>query len=185
MSAWPNTSSNPDALDRRVRDGFVLGPERTRQEDIALCLQQIVDLAPRALSPASNDPTTAFTCIDRLAQILVYRGRRARAEDAMLGAISVEGFVDRELNTRRRRELRSVRSARRHWASSGCLPPHYALGHIAHRVPIDCWPTLWKWQVSSGTLRSHKRRARTRQRGCTAPLAGATASLTLIGKQTQ
>jgi uncharacterized membrane protein len=59
-----------------IRAAFVLGPERTRQQDAELGLRQLADIAARALSPAINDPTTATMCIDRLGQLLVRAASR-------------------------------------------------------------------------------------------------------------
>jgi uncharacterized membrane protein len=64
-----------------IRGAFVLGPERTRQQDSELGIRQLADIAVRALSPAINDPTTATLCIDRLGQLLV---QAARQEDTEL-----------------------------------------------------------------------------------------------------
>jgi uncharacterized membrane protein len=54
-----------DALARAVQIGF----ERTQQQDIALGIRQLVDMACKALSPAANDPYTAVQAIDHLAVI--------------------------------------------------------------------------------------------------------------------
>lgn len=59
-----------------IRSAFVLGPERTLEQDVELGIIVIVDIALRALSPGINDPTTATQCIDRLAQILAALGTR-------------------------------------------------------------------------------------------------------------
>lgn len=56
---------------RVVRQAFVLGVERTPEQDIEFGIIEISDIAVKALSPAINDPTTALHCIDRLGQILL------------------------------------------------------------------------------------------------------------------
>ncbi len=43
------------------------GPVRTLTQDIAFAVDQLVEIAIRALSPAVNDTFTALTCIDWLA----------------------------------------------------------------------------------------------------------------------
>jgi uncharacterized membrane protein len=53
-----------------VRSAFVVGPERTMQQDIDYGLRQLTDIALRALSPAVNDPTTAVEVVLRLGSIL-------------------------------------------------------------------------------------------------------------------
>ncbi|MGE3269737.1 MAG: DUF2254 domain-containing protein [Chloroflexota bacterium] len=65
-----------DEMISSVRRAFVLGTERTLQHDIELGFRQLADIALKALSPGINDPTTATTCIDRLAEILVLLGNR-------------------------------------------------------------------------------------------------------------
>jgi uncharacterized membrane protein len=78
-TAWPRGVVDGD-LAGMLRAAFVLGPERTRQQDIELGIRQLADIAVRALSPAVNDPTTATLCIDRLAQVLVRAASRDEAE---------------------------------------------------------------------------------------------------------
>ena len=42
------------------------GPHRTLAQDLAFAIDQLVEIAIRALSPAVNDTFTALTCIDWL-----------------------------------------------------------------------------------------------------------------------
>ncbi|MCK5944737.1 MAG: DUF2254 domain-containing protein [Planctomycetes bacterium] len=56
----------PDDAVARVRDQFVLGTRRTLVQDVEFALQQLVEIAVRALSPGINDPFTACSCIDEL-----------------------------------------------------------------------------------------------------------------------
>jgi uncharacterized membrane protein len=74
-TVWPQGMVDAD-LAERLRAAFVLGPERTRQQDVELGIRQLADIAVRALSPAVNDPTTATLCIDRLGQLLVRAASR-------------------------------------------------------------------------------------------------------------
>jgi uncharacterized membrane protein len=50
---------------------FSIQPERTVHQDAPYGIQQIVDVALKALSPGIHDPTTAASCIDRLGALLV------------------------------------------------------------------------------------------------------------------
>jgi uncharacterized membrane protein len=63
------TSVNPGQaraeLDKAVRIGF----ERTLEQDAALGIRQLVDVACKALSPAVNDPYTAVQAVDHLSVI--------------------------------------------------------------------------------------------------------------------
>ncbi|MDF3016968.1 MAG: hypothetical protein K0R44_2193 [Thermomicrobiales bacterium] len=78
-TVWPQGAVDAD-LKERLRSAFVLGPERTRQQDVELGIRQLADIAVRALSPAINDPTTATLCIDRLSQLLVRAASRDETE---------------------------------------------------------------------------------------------------------
>jgi len=50
----------------RVRRAFLLGAQRTEEQDLEYAVRQLVEVALRALSPGINDPHTAMTCIDWL-----------------------------------------------------------------------------------------------------------------------
>jgi uncharacterized membrane protein len=56
----------PEEVARRVRGAFVLGSERTGEQDVEFAALQLVEVAVRALSPGINDPFTAIHCVDRL-----------------------------------------------------------------------------------------------------------------------
>lgn len=49
---------------------FAVGPYRNIEQDPTFGIQQIVDIAVKALSPGINDPTTAVTCLGYLSSIL-------------------------------------------------------------------------------------------------------------------
>ncbi len=59
-----------DQLVDRVRSLLVLGHQRTSGQDIEFGVNQLVEIAVRALSPGINDPFTAITCVDRLGSVL-------------------------------------------------------------------------------------------------------------------
>ncbi|MCO5165145.1 MAG: DUF2254 domain-containing protein [Planctomycetes bacterium] len=50
----------------RLRRGFYLGEARTAEQDLEFALQQLVEIALRAMSTGINDPFTAVRCVDRL-----------------------------------------------------------------------------------------------------------------------
>lgn len=63
---------------RAMAELYVIGGHRTADQDPSFGVQQIVDVALKALSPGSNDTTTAVTCVDYLSAILARAaGRRA------------------------------------------------------------------------------------------------------------
>ena len=61
---------------RELRQTVVLGPERTRFQDVERGLIELTDIAVRALSPGINDPTTARVCVHRLTEIFAQMGMR-------------------------------------------------------------------------------------------------------------
>ncbi|WP_420473725.1 DUF2254 domain-containing protein [Noviherbaspirillum sp. ST9] len=60
----------PDAqMEAKLNGYFNTGHYRTVEQDPAVGVQQLVDIALRALSPGVNDTTTALLCIDYLSSI--------------------------------------------------------------------------------------------------------------------
>jgi uncharacterized membrane protein len=55
---------------KAAQEAIGLGDERTLQQDAAFGFRQLVDVAVRALSPGTNDPTTAVQALDRLHDLL-------------------------------------------------------------------------------------------------------------------
>lgn len=68
--AWG--SDNDDALDRAVNRTIRMAEERTLTQDVEFGLRQLLDIADRALSPGTNDPTTAIEVLNELHR--VFRG---------------------------------------------------------------------------------------------------------------
>ncbi len=52
--------------DAKVSGAFSIGSERAAGRDIEFFIDQLVEIAVRALSPGINDPFTAMACIDQL-----------------------------------------------------------------------------------------------------------------------
>jgi uncharacterized membrane protein len=63
-------------LVKKLNDAFILGKERTEQQDVEFPIEQLVEIALRAISPAVNDPFTAIRCIDRLSAGLSHLAQR-------------------------------------------------------------------------------------------------------------
>ena len=64
LTVWPAAAA-PD-VERWLRRSHITGPYRTLTQDVAFAVDQLVEIAIRALSPAVNDTFTALTCIDWL-----------------------------------------------------------------------------------------------------------------------
>jgi uncharacterized membrane protein len=60
----------------QIDGAFVLGSKRTNQQDLEFSINQLVEIAVRALSPGINDPFTAVRCIDQISATLCYLARR-------------------------------------------------------------------------------------------------------------
>ena len=58
------------AIVETIRRAFVFGPQRTQTQDPEFVLNELVEIAVRALSPGINDPATAVLCVDRLGAAL-------------------------------------------------------------------------------------------------------------------
>ena len=100
---WP-ASAAPErraGLDR----AHVTGAHRTLRQDLTFAIDQLVEIAIRALSPAVNDTFTAITCIDWLSDGLckitaAWHSRRVHFDDSgkvrlIAAEPSYERFVDR------------------------------------------------------------------------------------------
>ncbi len=72
---WPGDRLT-DQVASRVNAAFVLGSRRTPKQDVEFSVDQLVEIAVRALSPGVNDPFTAITCVDRLGSALARLARR-------------------------------------------------------------------------------------------------------------
>jgi uncharacterized membrane protein len=59
-----------DDLIRCVNEAFLFESQRTPYQDIEFTVDQMVEVAVRALSPGINDPFTAIVCVDWLAEAL-------------------------------------------------------------------------------------------------------------------
>lgn len=75
VMAWPPDRVT-DRLAARVNSAFVFGNQRTAAEDVEFAVQELVEIAVRALSPGINDPFTAIVCVDRLGSALCHLARR-------------------------------------------------------------------------------------------------------------
>ena len=56
----------------KLRRTFIIGEGRTPVQDVEFGVNQLVEVACRALSPGINDPFTAITCLDHLGSALTH-----------------------------------------------------------------------------------------------------------------
>lgn len=71
LRIWPAGRVREETGDA-LRQAFVLGARRTATQDVEFPVNQLVEIALRALSPSVNDPFTAINCIDRLGAALCH-----------------------------------------------------------------------------------------------------------------
>jgi uncharacterized membrane protein len=63
-TVWPPEAAQ--AVTHKLGRAHVVGSHRTLTQDVSFGIDQLVEIAIRALSPAVNDPFTAMTCVDWL-----------------------------------------------------------------------------------------------------------------------
>lgn len=84
-TVWPRGAAEQVRL--ALSEAHVTGPHRTLMQDPVFAIDQLVEIAIRALSPAVNDTFTALTCIDWLSAGLGRLSGRALVE-----AVYRDGF---------------------------------------------------------------------------------------------
>lgn len=69
LMVWPEERVDRHLI-KQIRETFILGRQRTEHQDVEFPVNQLVEIAVRALSPGINDPFTAIRCIDQLSAAL-------------------------------------------------------------------------------------------------------------------
>lgn len=104
VEAWP-----PERCDARtaeaIREAFSVGSRRSAIQDLRFLIDELVEIAARALSPGVNDPFTAVTCLDWLSAAMSdlvgrslpspLRTDADRALRVIARAETFEAFMDR------------------------------------------------------------------------------------------
>ncbi|MFO7481495.1 DUF2254 domain-containing protein [Oceanibaculum nanhaiense] len=94
-----------DRLREKLLDCFLLGEERSTDQDPLLGLQILGEVASRALSPGINDPKTAIICLDRLEALLSQAAQPPQQEDVprhdrlSLPALTFQTMLDRAMHS--------------------------------------------------------------------------------------
>ena len=91
-----------DSIHDAVRSAYAIGYERTASQDVDFGVQQIQDIALRALSPGVNDPTTAVHALGHLGAITSRMLAMAKLPAAVRGpegqlCVVTKGRTTREL----------------------------------------------------------------------------------------
>lgn len=74
-----------------------IGLERTLEADVVFGLEQVSDIALRALSPGINDPNTAISSLDRIGELLILMEATSGTESARIGSDGVMRILHPEL----------------------------------------------------------------------------------------
>ncbi len=70
VRVWPPGGLSEEAKGE-LRQAYLLGPQRTAEQDIHFPIDELIEVATIALSPGVNDPFTALTCLEWLAASFV------------------------------------------------------------------------------------------------------------------
>jgi uncharacterized membrane protein len=120
VSAWPGQNVDEDTM-RDLRQSYSIGNRRTPAQDMFFLVDELVEIAARALSTGVNDPYTAITCLDWLAagaaEISRRRipSRRRADKDGALRVIaqprSFGAFIERGFGRMRQYVARDMNAA--------------------------------------------------------------------------
>lgn len=69
VRVWP-ASKGSSEIQSKINNTLLIGNKRTSEQDTEFAIDQLVEIAVRALSPGINDPFTAIMCIDHLSVAL-------------------------------------------------------------------------------------------------------------------
>ena len=108
VRAWPADRVDEDVA-KRLRKVFMVGVRRTQTQDVEFSINQLVEVAVRALSPGINDPFTAISCVNQLASGLCHLAQReipsafrldndGKLRVIATGATTFTGMVDSAFN---------------------------------------------------------------------------------------
>jgi uncharacterized membrane protein len=121
----------PDDVDDRISAALLIGESRTSEQDVEFAIDQLVEVAVRALSPGINDPFTAMNCIDWLGEGLARIASLPppsplRCDDEghvrlMLDLSTFDGLIDAGFNQIRQYGKDSVSVTLRLLEAIGCV----------------------------------------------------------------
>jgi uncharacterized membrane protein len=140
---WPASKATVSHL-REVASAVTIGSMRTPTQDAEFCINQLVQVACRALSPGINDPFTAIVCVDRLsAAICTVLGRRLpsdrRYDDSgslrvVTHATSFAGLMDAAFHQIRQAASGNVAVSIRLLEAFARMKPHVRRREDGHEI---------------------------------------------------
>lgn len=107
VAVYPADGLSEDA-EKKIQDALTVGTQRLRMQDIEFAIDQLVEIAVRALSPGINDPFTVIACLDQFSNALselaeqtiptgYYYDDRGRLR-VISDAVTFKGIVDSAFN---------------------------------------------------------------------------------------
>lgn len=97
--AWPADLVTDEIADR-LRGAFAFGDKRTHAQDVLFLVNELAEIAARALSPGVNDPFTASGCLDWLGAAGTALARRRRPNWRRVDSSGVVRVIARPLTFR-------------------------------------------------------------------------------------
>jgi uncharacterized membrane protein len=70
VEVWPGEAADAEDLAKALNGFFITGHKRSQVQDVEFLINELVEMAARALSPGINDPFTAISCINHLGAAL-------------------------------------------------------------------------------------------------------------------
>jgi uncharacterized membrane protein len=96
---WPPQAV--DAVSHAMARAHIVGPNRTLTQDLGFAVDQLVEVAIRALSPAVNDTFTALNCIDWLGDCICRAARQPLPDGIYRDSSGVVRVIDPAINFER------------------------------------------------------------------------------------
>jgi uncharacterized membrane protein len=93
--AWPSERVSAETR-RALVSSIAAGNERTPSDDLVFLIDELVEIAARALSPGVNDPFTAITCMDWLTASLAMLAGRDSPDPLHVDVDGKLRVIDRE-----------------------------------------------------------------------------------------
>ncbi|MGZ8218938.1 DUF2254 family protein, partial [Methylomagnum sp.] len=171
-----------DEIAAGIGKAFLLGRQRTLIQDTEFAIEQLVEVAVRALSPGINDPFTAINCIDWLGAALSFLAGRelasslGRTADGRVCVVTdpytYEGILDAAFNQLRQNartnEAVSIRLMEMiGLLAEGNLPPAYreALARHAGLIHEDTLCRLTDGRDRTDFEERYRRVVKTMEKG--------------------
>ena len=89
---WP-AGEVDERLEGQIRHVFQIGNVRTPTQDVEYAVNQLTEMAVRAMSPAINDPFTAMTCLDYIGEGLALFVRQGEQSTRFVDTDGGLGFA--------------------------------------------------------------------------------------------